>query len=199
MIQSRSKSSDDVNWEDFSLPGDICNKAKKSNPPCDLGRIATKAKSLLSGHSMWHYTSTNFNTLTDREETLAKELSQIWKKKYTIQKKKLGFLAQKVQEESIRKAFKQSNRSKKATKASKSLRKKLKSLNPPKKFVPVQPIPKKQKELKKTCCLCYGTKKLTNGDETYPCPACNESVEKKSKKKTPFKEQPKPGERKLKF
>lgn len=269
MIWNDKKSSNDIDWEDFSLPVTICNAAKRANPPCNLDQIVAKAKSLLSGHSMWNYTkNTNFNILSDREDTLARELAQVWKKKYSIQKKKQDFIAQKVEEELISKAFKNSSRSKKAKKASKSLNKKLSgnlkgsntpkpqvghqmtvknksnaSLNFPelgtflpslnsttvqglgaitdllgsKKFqsalaqglVSIDPVPslsalkKMQEQAQKQtfCKLCSGAKQLSDGSKTYPCPACSnvEAAEKISKKKVPLKDQPKPGERKLKF
>jgi len=195
MMWNQSTSSDVVDWDNFSLPEGICNKVKRVGPSfCRMDWIIAKAKSLLTKRSTWCYLGYYSNSdFLDQEIIIAKELAQIWQKKYNRQKKKQQVINQIEKEQAIQKAFKDSKHKKSNRLSKKQMYKRAKKWKSSKKKKETK------KDLEDSCKLCFGSGKLTTKNKSYPCPACGEVSEKPRKKKTPLKDQPKLGERKLRF
>jgi len=179
---------EDIDWRGFNISDEILREIKRSNSYHNLDHIVAQAKSLLSDCPVSCYLDFVWRrpSLNSQEVFLSEKITQSWRKKYNIQKKKQKpKSAREKAEEALRGSH---HRRKIPNKRKRSKKKKSKKTE--------------VKTQGQVCVLCLGTGRLIDKDKIYSCPACSNStveIVKKAKKRLSLKNSPRPGNRKLKF
>lgn len=210
---------DNFSWSGFEIPDDLLSQIKKSGQSCRIKFIVAKAKAILTNKPIQSYLDYfESSSIKPHEVTLAQSLACLWRKKYTLRKRKGALDEFLRQEKVIKLAFKESRSSKRKQKRSVSAKiakqssKAVKVSNSESyslgydlgsesfsKSMILSSVGSFSTK-SNVCRICSGTKTLSNGSETYPCPACSNQIPTvPPKKQKSSKHDLDLGKRKLKF